>query len=153
MLSQAGTDAVTTVTCLAGAMAGVASDQLATYAIDLVAGGSKNRGVGEMGLEFAARAFTSALAYNAVASYMPNTADNVAFGMLFFAAQPQLVNTGVAIANRIIRPMMAMAPSTAMPYRHLYHPSTSTVPGKKSDVMGSCATGNCGKACCNHNRY
>lgn len=118
MLAQATGDAVTTITCLGGAIAGAASEQVATVLINAARGSmppANGNTLGEQGLEFVARSFVSALAFNVTASYMPSTSDNIAFSILFFAAQPRLVRLAVGIAAKVVGPIASSIPLQAPP--------------------------------------
>lgn len=131
MLAQAAGDAVTTITCLGGAVAGAASEHAATLLINAARGRvppANGNSLGEMGLEFVARSFTSAFAFNLAASYMTQTSDNIAFSILFFAAQPRLVRLGVGIAGKLVGSVTTVLPiMTPLP------------PPKSAAMAGDCA--------------
>lgn len=128
MLSQAATDTVTTITCLGGALAGATSERIGNMLGSMIPGKGSRGTVGEVGLDFCVRAFTSAVAFNLVATYMPQTADNIAFSILFFAAQPTLVREGVQLANMVVGGFGPILGAAKLP-----QPPSPHGPGAKTD--------------------
>jgi len=94
-------DAQTTVTSLAGGVAGAASNAVGNYLVaKLNPAGSMS--FGTVGLEFCGRALISAAAFTIVSDYMPNTSKNIFFSILFFACDRGLMNAGVALSTKVV---------------------------------------------------
>lgn len=97
-LVDAFRDAQTSITSIGGAFAGAAGEALGSYIIR-ASGLGKSDGIGQTGMRFVVRSVVASASFGLVARYMPGTADNVFFSIVFFAASPSLVKDAVTIGR------------------------------------------------------
>lgn len=94
-------DVSTTITSLAAGVAGTISNNIGSYLIK-TAGGSSNPNFGERGVQFVVRATVTSIVFGAVASYMPQTSQNVFFSLLFFNTNAALMVDAMSLSGQVV---------------------------------------------------
>lgn len=90
-------DVSTTITSLAAGVAGTASNSVSNWLIKS-AGGSSSPNFGERGVQFVVRSTVTSIVFGVVASYMPQTSQNVFFSLLFFNTNTHLMQDAMVLS-------------------------------------------------------
>ena len=101
-LSETMEDAQTSITSLAGAIAGSVSDKLGRYVIRTV-GISQSHSLGDVGLRFVVRALVSSAVYAATVRTMPESSQNILFTLLYFGADSDLTQDAITIGRLVTK--------------------------------------------------
>lgn len=128
-------DVSTTITSLAAGVAGMTCNKLSQYLIN-AAGGSGNPGFGERGVQFVVRSTVTSIVFGVVASYMPQTSQNVFFSLLFFNTNSGLMNDAVGLSAAAVNSVLK-----ALPIGPATIPRTRTAPANTpcAAAASSCA--------------
>ncbi len=129
-LSTVIADSQTTITCVFGAALGALGDMSGKYVTSALGFDRNTSGLGREGLTFVVHALTATAFFALGDAYLPETSSNVFYSVLFFAASPTLVQTGIQLGRTMAGGPIAIVSQ-----------STATSPG----VRASCASGSCGK--------
>ena len=138
-ITQAFGDAQTTITCLAGGVAGATSDALGSVVVGRFNTGA-TPGIGAVGLEFCARAVISAGVFGCVHGYMPETSGNIFFSILYFACDRGLMSSAVGLSRAAVNAVSGTMRATATPTKGK---STPVPPANPTAIMTGCGSGSC----------
>ncbi len=95
-------DIKTTITAgFSGSLAGVVSNTLSQFILKTT-GGDQGSGAGAVGIRFLVQATVAASTFALVASYMPETTDNVLFSFAFFSSNAGLISSSRTLANSLV---------------------------------------------------
>lgn len=107
LLTESFRDAQTSVSSLSAAIAGSAADRIAQMIISQ-SGLASTQGAGQTGLKFIIRALVSSASFGLTARFLPGTSENIFFSVLFFAANPGLIQDGVLLGRTAVDALSGM---------------------------------------------
>jgi len=136
--SQAFGDAQTTITCLAGGIAGATSDAIGNMVVGTFAMNS-TPGIGAVGLEFCGRAVISAGCFGLVHSYMPETSGNIFFSILYFACDRGLMSSAVGLSRAVVGAATGTMRGVASPPGK----AAPVPPANPTAILTGCGTKSC----------
>ncbi len=128
-------DVSTTITSLAAGVAGTASNSVSNWLIKS-AGGSSSPNFGERGVQFVVRSTVTSIVFGVVASYMPQTSQNVFFSLLFFNTNTHLMQDAMVLSAQAFNAVTkAVTGATAT----RASPTAPTAAAKPCGAASSCA--------------
>lgn len=133
-------DAQTTVTSLAAGVGGATANAIGDALVKAFDPSGKG-GLGAIGLQFVARAVTSAGVFIALQRMLPQTSENVFFSILFFACNPGLMGSAQTLSYAAVSAVGRLLPTNPPAASRAVPPSVPP-----SIPSPPCATGKCGSS-------